>query len=204
MEEKILVKSNVMSWGKIGKWVTRVILFGLLGFCSIFVFIDFPYISIYGVLEFLGVLFDPTYGGGCIGYPILLILGLNYFMYKSVDSIDLVVTDKRIYGCAIFGRRLDYPLDAITSVGTCMFHGITVTTASGAIVFTMVKNNHEIYKVISDLLVERQGKPNASTTVIQEAPQSNADELKKFKELLDMGVITQEEFDAKKKQLLGL
>ena len=33
---------------------------------------------------------------------------------------------------------------------------------------------------------------------------SNADELKKFKELLDSGIITQEEFDAKKKQLLGL
>ena len=33
---------------------------------------------------------------------------------------------------------------------------------------------------------------------------SPADELKKFKELLDSGVITQEEFDAKKKQLLGL
>ena len=28
--------------------------------------------------------------------------------------------------------------------------------------------------------------------------------LKKYKELLDGGVITQEEFDAKKKQLLGL
>lgn len=33
---------------------------------------------------------------------------------------------------------------------------------------------------------------------------SSADELKKFKELLDMGAITQEEFDAKKKQLLDL
>ena len=33
---------------------------------------------------------------------------------------------------------------------------------------------------------------------------SSADELKKFKELLDSGVITQEEFDVKKKQLLGL
>lgn len=33
---------------------------------------------------------------------------------------------------------------------------------------------------------------------------SAADELKKFKELLDLGIITQEEFDAKKKQLLGL
>jgi hypothetical protein len=38
--------------------------------------------------------------------------------------------------------------------------------------------------------------------VIQQV--SAAEELKKFKELLDMGVISQEEFDAKKKQLLGL
>jgi predicted Zn-dependent peptidase len=41
------------------------------------------------------------------------------------------------------------------------------------------------------------------TTVIQQA-NSPAEELKKFKELLDMGIITQEEFDTKKKQLLGL
>lgn len=33
---------------------------------------------------------------------------------------------------------------------------------------------------------------------------SPAEELKKFKELLDSGIITQEEFDAKKKELLGL
>lgn len=33
---------------------------------------------------------------------------------------------------------------------------------------------------------------------------STADEILKFKELMDSGVITQEEFDAKKKQLLGL
>ena len=33
---------------------------------------------------------------------------------------------------------------------------------------------------------------------------SAADEIKKFKELLDSDVITQEEFDAKKKRLLGL
>lgn len=33
---------------------------------------------------------------------------------------------------------------------------------------------------------------------------SPADELKKFKELLDMGALTQEEFDIKKKQLLNL
>ena len=33
---------------------------------------------------------------------------------------------------------------------------------------------------------------------------SPADEIKRYKELLDTGILTQEEFDAKKKQLLGL
>lgn len=43
------------------------------------------------------------------------------------------------------------------------------------------------------------------TVVInQTAPQSNADELKKYKDLLDGGIITQEEFEIKKKQLLNI
>lgn len=37
-----------------------------------------------------------------------------------------------------------------------------------------------------------------------QAALSPAEELKKFKELLDMGVISQEEFDTKKKQILGM
>lgn len=37
-----------------------------------------------------------------------------------------------------------------------------------------------------------------------ETPTSAADEIKKYKELLDIGAITQEEFEQKKKQLLGL
>lgn len=40
--------------------------------------------------------------------------------------------------------------------------------------------------------------------VIATAPISNADEIAKYKELLDNGAITQEEFDAKKRQLLDL
>lgn len=51
---------------------------------------------------------------------------------------------------------------------------------------------------------------NANVTPVQNSQVANdvtagtAEELKKYKELLDQGVITQEEFDAKKKQLLGL
>ncbi len=50
---------------------------------------------------------------------------------------------------------------------------------------------------------EAAAAKNASASAA--APASSAmDELKKLKELLDMGIVTQEEFDAKKKQLLGL
>lgn len=52
--------------------------------------------------------------------------------------------------------------------------------------------------------LNQANKAAAQTVTVNAAPVSNAEELKKFKELLDLGVITQEEFDAKKKQLLGL
>ena len=49
--------------------------------------------------------------------------------------------------------------------------------------------------------IKTAGDRNSTTVVNAISP---AEELKKMKELLDMGIITQEEFDAKKKQLLGL
>lgn len=57
----------------------------------------------------------------------------------------------------------------------------------------------EIKDYIEAIVLNRS---NNSGTVIQQA--SPAEELKKFKELLDSGIISQDEFDAKKKQLLGL
>ena len=59
----------------------------------------------------------------------------------------------------------------------------------------------ELYKRFSKIDEEKKIS-NPTTTVIQNT--SAAEEIKQFKELLDNGVITQEEFDAKKKELLGL
>ena len=58
----------------------------------------------------------------------------------------------------------------------------------------------------SDLKDISEEEMNAEQTQVQNntSSGSSADEIKKFKELLDAGIITQEEFDAKKKQLLGL
>ena len=59
----------------------------------------------------------------------------------------------------------------------------------------------ELFKHFSKL--EEENKPRApKTTIVQNT--SPADELKKYKDLLDQGIISQEEYDAKKKQLLDL
>lgn len=66
-----------------------------------------------------------------------------------------------------------------------------------------LENISEFTAAWKNLNMEKTQKESASATN-QAANYGSADELKKFKELLDSGVITQEEFDAKKKQLLGL
>ncbi len=122
-----------------------------------------------------------------------------------LGSMKITVTDKRVYGQAAFGRRVDIPLDSISSVAISMLKGISVASSSGRIIFKFIKNNNEIHDEISKLLVNRQNRnePQVSENK-QEIPQNNAEEMRKYKALLDEGIITQEEFDAKKKQLLGL
>lgn len=65
------------------------------------------------------------------------------------------------------------------------------------------KSNADAEAIVSFLRKKIEEVKNAPVggAVQQISP---AEEMKKFKELLDMGVISQEEFDAKKKQLLGL
>lgn len=50
-----------------------------------------------------------------------------------------------------------------------------------------------------DAIKNTQSQPAA-----QEPKKTLVEQMAEYKQLLDMGVITQEEFDAKKKQLLGL
>ena len=69
------------------------------------------------------------------------------------------------------------------------------------VVVAFVKRSPLIAPIIKDLPSNNEEQP-IIIKGIQET--SNADELKKYKDLLDSGIITQEEFDEKKKQLLGL
>lgn len=129
-------------------------------------------------------------------FGIAMIFSLAMALFSKCK---IAVTNYRVYGKNIAGQ-VDLPIDSISSVKKGLFKSIGVASSSGLVKFYLVESRDEIFEEISALLKQRQ----SAKTIIKEEARNSTDELKKFKELLDMGVITQEEFDAKKKQLLGL
>ncbi len=135
---------------------------------------------------------------------LLVVSVILLIVYLWCSKTSITITNKRVYGTAAFGKQVDLPMDSISAVGKSFLKSIAVSTSSGTIKFAGIKERDEVYKAITEQTMERQNKAVSTTTIKQEIQQSNADELGKFKDLLDKGIITQEEFDAKKKQLLGL
>lgn len=80
---------------------------------------------------------------------------------------------------------------------------IVSETKVGSIMYTTLKQSAaELVKAL-EVAVDIAERDNNQTTVVMEQT-SAADEIRKFKQLLDDGIISEEEFDEKKKQLLGL
>ncbi|MCQ2499660.1 MAG: SHOCT domain-containing protein [Lachnospiraceae bacterium] len=71
-----------------------------------------------------------------------------------------------------------------------------------------MNNRSDIYQKINELLIARQSRGHYGESIPKTVNVANelsgADELKKYKLLLDDGIIFEEEFAAKKKQILGL
>lgn len=70
--------------------------------------------------------------------------------------------------------------------------------------FQFAENQFPLIQQVVDFIDRRRGELKAAPNIVAASQTSTADEIKKFKDLLDSGIITQSEFDAKKKQLLNL
>ncbi len=195
MEEKTLVKLESGGAKLICKGICVALL--ILGFVS-GVYTSLTYMPENGFGNYFWTSILPY----CMSLHFLPLAGVALVLYLWVALTELTVTNKRVYGKTSFGKRVDLPLDSISAVGTGWFKSISVSTSSGRITFFAVSNRNEFHKVISELLISRQDKNAVSNSNSQST--NSADELKKYKELLDSGIITQEEFDAKKKKLLGV
>ena len=203
MDEKILIKSEMDK-------KARTIFHILMGICfsigsilllSLFEEKEYGYYYTYTKTGFQSA-FDgnaKALAAFIIGCELLLTGIVDLIIFLIHRKCQITVTEKNVRGTALFGKEVVLPIYMISAYSTRSFMStIAVATSSGLTKFALIENYAEIGSVLSKMINDRQDK-----TIKTEASDSNIDALVKLKTLLDQGIITQEEFDAKKKQLLG-
>ena len=221
MEEKLIIEGKIKAnrlFDILLKVGIGIVLVGLI-FCAIRLSTGTVYKSFYKMrmpykqagfsyidLLFCALCFELEAGVGVLIYLGVVVIIVSIVIYFMMNKCEICVTDKRVIGKVNFGKRVDLPLNQISAVSQGMLSSIAIATSSGRIHFWCIENRNEVFDEISKLIRNYQiQKTDVNSAGRIYTPNiSNADELRKYKELLDMGAITQEEYDAKKKQLLGL
>lgn len=143
----------------------------------------------------------------------------NRVVFTSTQSTSTVITGLVFGNSTTQGEKTIYYKDAIgvqykpsaiadgyIQVETAAGHMTSSSSQYGgenSIQFSGKERNAEAEIIVAFIKQKIDEIKNAPIGgVVQQI--SPAEELKKYKELLDLGVISQEEFDIKKKQLLGL
>ncbi|WP_390404219.1 SHOCT domain-containing protein [Lacticaseibacillus jixiensis] len=133
-------------------------------------------------------------GGGLVFGPVGALVGV--LTKKSKTKSKSFVTDLHI---DVTLKNHEKPLYKITLIGS--------KTKPGMILNASRKSATEIAAFFDTIIADNQASevsgPTASSTDAP-AEQSTADQLRDLKALLDEGIINQDDFDAKKKQILGL
>lgn len=170
----------------IGGWYTWCVIYDF-EFGEFFIGEFFNFECYYGYMIMLGV--------------VALIVGI--IMKTSTEKCEITVTNEAISGKLPHGKEVHIPLNQITAINRSSFNGVSITSIGNVSNFHCIENREEVMKAISYLLANPQ-QNSAQPTQSASATGSEAEQLKRLKDLLDSGVLTQEEFDAKKKQILGL
>lgn len=138
------------------------------------------------------------------------LLNLVQGMYNTSQGI-LIETNRRLIFIdkGIFGglKVEDFPYDKISSIQYStgiMFGKVTIFTSGNRAEITQIDKVH--VRVFAETVRARisGGGEKKEKKEQFNTPASAADEIIKYKSLLDAGVLTQDEFDVKKKELLGL
>ena len=154
---------------------------------------------------FWGEFFSSNLMYGCILIASVIAFVVSIIMKTNTEKCEITVTNEAISGKLPHGKEVYIPLNQITAVNRSSFNGVSITSIGNVSNFHCIENREEVMKAISYLLANPQ--QNAQPTQNGSAPVANgseAEQLKRLKDLLDAGLLTQEEFDAKKKQVLGL
>lgn len=126
----------------------------------------------------------------------------NNFAY-AVTNKRIVMAQKRVIGESVQSVSLDNVNDITFQSGLAfgVVHIDTIKEDFNVALDKAAAKN--IFEAVHDAVMYAKNSAAAQPEQAS-GPASGADEILKYKSLLDAGIITQEEFDAKKKQILGL
>lgn len=147
-------------------------------------------------------------------HAIMCFIGLHNYISttKHDNNYAYAITNKRIimgqqklvgqsFQTVMIDNLNDITMKTGMIFGTVIIDTVKETFNVGINKISAKKINSVIHNVLLSLKEERK---SSIQTANQQNVHSSADELLKFKNLLDMGAITQEEFEKKKRDLLGL
>ena len=213
MDEKVLIKSEIDQQGKMRLSILPICF--IVVAVIIFIALLFP-VSEGSIFSYWGAEY---FGGGyVVAFDecslllyvfiiacLLLVVGIILLvMYRANSQCELCITEDNVKGKTLFGKEVVLPLSMVSSYATEEhLSTISIATSSGITKFVLIKNYKEMSQVLSELISKKQKGTESAATANQ--PSGNSlDDIVKLKSLLDAGIITREEFDAKKKQLLDL
>lgn len=122
------------------------------------------------------------------------------------------VTNKRIIigQKGLIGEKVDVislrDLNDISFKKGMVYGILTIDTIKEEFNVAIIKNiATNVHKLVTNALMDLKEEMHQSSQPVQQVKADDPyEEIKKLKELLDMGIITEEEFDLKKKNILGI
>ena len=133
----------------------------------------------------------------------LFYIGLTVLSRWLYMQNHVIVTERTVYGKSFWGRTVMLPIQQITAVVSAkVYSRLTIVTTNGRVHFIMIGNHAKIALAIRTLIsqVQEDTLVKKSVKALNEGPSLSEEE--KLLGLLNQDIITQEEFDAKKAQIL--
>ncbi len=175
MGKRIIIEGK-MQKNKAMKIIMCVLIVTLVLYLCLLLFDYEPFVAIAWIIELVGT------------------IGLE-IMKKNAEKCEITVTDEEIYGKQFGGDNVSIPLNQIVAVNPLWFTCISIKSNNNTSIFCCIKNRDEVLKTITYLLEN-------SSQISREKVIGGAEQLKSLKSLLDANIITQEEFEMKKKEII--
>jgi len=146
-----------------------------------------------------------------VGFSFLISFLFSFFMgglthlilYFLAKNNKVNLTNYKITGTYSRHLSLNIPIDSISSVSKGMFSSLCITCAGNKYNISYVRNRDNLCSKLNELLNKRTQQSFKDAPITMQQP-STFDEIAKLKKLLDNGIISHDEFEIKKKQLLDL